>query len=534
MNITTRHASARWAAALGVAALGAGLMAGCSAGDGGKGADGAAKDELYIAVQDDPVCLDPQQVTLTTALNIGRQLVDSLVDQDPETGEIVPWVAESYQANDNLTEFTFTLRDDVTFSDDTPLTADTVKTNFDSLAALGSTAALASQYLAGYQGTEVVDPSTVKVSFSEPNAQFLQGASTITLGLLSDASAAMPAEQRCQTPVGSGPFVLDTYTSNDSVVLTARKGYEWGSELRTHKGDAAIKTITFAVTPEPGVRTGGLQTGEFDMILDLPAADEKRFGTDEFTIYARANPGIPHSLVPNTERPIVSDPAVRKAMILATDRSEISELTGSSKVPAATGVLSSATPSFLSQKDALAYDLKGAEKILDDAGWTAGSDGVREKEGKKLTVSVTAFYGQDVLEATQAQLAKAGIDLQIKMVTAGDFFGAVASKDFDFLGAGLTRTDPDVLRVMFSTDSAARWAVVGDPELETLLATQAETADPAARGGLLDDAQKRIIDDAFLVPLLEVAQVHASQQGVSGVEFDSSSRIILYDVTAKG
>lgn len=238
--------------------------------------------------------------------------------------------------------------------------------------------------------------------------------------------------------------------------------------------------------------------------------------------------------MPNTDRPIVSDPAVRKAMILATDRAEISELTGSSKVPPASGVLSSATPSFLDQKDALGYDLKGAEKILDDAGWTADSDGVREKDGKKLSVSVTAFYGQDVLEATQAQLAKAGIDLKINMVTAGDFFGAVASKDFDFLGAGLTRTDPDVLRVMFSTASAARWAVVSDPELETQLATQAETADPAARAGILEDAQKRIIDDAFLVPLLEVAQVHASQKGVSGVEFDSSSRIILHDVTVKG
>ncbi|MGQ7312815.1 ABC transporter substrate-binding protein [Microbacterium arabinogalactanolyticum] len=535
MNISTRHASARWAAALGAAALGAGLLAGCSAGNGGGGGGGGTtKDELYIAVQDDPVCLDPQQVTLTTALNIGRQLVDSLVDQNPETGEIVPWLAKSFEANDNLTEFTFTLRDDVTFSDDSKLTPETVKANFDALAALGSTAALASQYLAGYQGTTVVDASTVKVAFAEPNAQFLQGASTITLGLLSDKSAAMTAEERCQHPVGSGAFVLDSYTSNDSVVVTARKGYDWGSQLRTRKGDAAVKKITFAVTPEPGVRTGGLQTGEFDMILDLPAADEKRFGTDQYEIYARANPGVPHSLVPNTDRPIVSDPAVREAMILATNRAEIKDLTGSSKVPAATGVLSSATPSFLAQKDALAYDLKGAQKLLDDAGWKAGAGGIREKDGTKLSVSVTAFYGQDVLEATQAQLAKAGIDLKINMVTAGDFFGAVASKDFDFLGAGLTRTDPDVLRVMFSSASKARWAVVTDPELDGQLATQAETADPKARTAILEDVQKHIVEKAYLVPLLEVAQVHASQKGVSGVEFDSSSRIILHDVTVKG
>lgn len=533
MNNSAQHTSTRWAAALGAAALGVGLMAGCSVGGSGT-AGGSDKDELYIAVQDDPVCLDPQQVTLTTALNIGRQLVDSLVDQDAKTGEVVPWLAKSYEANDNLTEFTFMLRDDVTFSDGSKLTPETVKANFDALSALGRTAALASQYLSGYQGTEVVNASTVKVSFAEPNAQFLQGASTITLGLLSDKSAAMTAEQRCQTPVGSGPFVLDSYTSNDSVVVTARKGYDWGSQLRTRKGDAAIAKITFAITPEPGVRTGGLQTGEFDMILDLPAADEKRFSTGDYTIYARANPGVPHSLVPNTERPVVADPAVREAMILATDRTEISELTGSSKVPAAEGVLSSATPSFLSQKKALGYDLKGAQKVLDDAGWKSGADGAREKDGTKLTVSVTAFYGQDVLEAAQAQLAKAGIDLKIKMVTAGDFFGAVASKDFDFLGAGLTRTDPDVLRVMFSSASAARWAVVSDSELDQQLASQAETADPDARKAILDDVQKRIVEKAYVVPLLEVAQVHASGKGVTGVEFDSSSRIILHDVAVKG
>lgn len=531
MNATTRHATVRLTAAIGAALAGAGLLAACSPAGGGSA---EAKDELYIAVQDDPVCLDPQQVTLTTALNIGRQLVDSLVDQDPETGEIVPWLATEYTSDDTLTEFTFTLRDDVTFSDGSALTPDTVKANFDALAALGSTAALASQYLAGYEATEVVDESTVKVTFAEPNAQFLQGASTITLGMLSDASAALSAEERCQTPVGSGPFTLANYTANDSVELAAREGYDWGSELRTHTGDAAIKKITFAITPEPGVRTGGLQTGEFDMILDLPAADEARFGTDDFTIYARANPGIPHSLVPNTERPVVSDPAVRQAMILATDRAEISELTGSSKVPAATGVLSSATPSFLAQDDALGYDLDAAEQVLEEAGWTVGADGVREKDGTRLSVSVTAFYGQDVLETAQAQLAKAGIELKLNMVTAGDFFGAVASKDFDFLGAALTRTDPDVLRVMFSSASAAHWAVIADAELDAQLAQQAETADVAARDAILDQAQQRIVEQGYLVPLLEVAQVHASQKGVSGVEFDSSSRIVLYDVTAEG
>lgn len=529
MNTSGRHTLTRWAAVLGAVALGVGTLAGCGTGGGG----GAASGELYIAVQDDPVCLDPQQVTLTTALNIGRQLVDSLVDQDPDSGEIVPWLAKSFVVGDDLTEFTFVLRDDVTFSDDTPLTAETVKANFDALVALGSAAPLASQYLAGYESTEVVDDHTVTVTFSAPNAQFLQGASTITLGLLSDAATALTPEERCLAPVGSGPYVLDEYTANDSAVISAREGYDWGSQLRTHTGEALIPKITFAVTPEPGVRTGGLQTGEFDMIFDVPASDEERFSTDEFRIFARANPGVPHSLVPNTERPIVSDPAVREAMVLATDRAEISELTGSQQVDPATGVLSSTTPSFV-EEPGLDYDLAAAEQVLDDAGWTVGADGIREKDGTPLSVEVTAFYGQDVLEATQAQLAKAGIDLQIKMVTAGDFFGAVGSKEYDFLGAALTRTDPDVLRVMFASDSQARWAIVDDPDLDALLHEQAETADPAARDAILADAQGRIVEQSYLVPLLQVAQVHAAQADVTGVAFDSSSRVVLYDATFEG
>lgn len=514
---------------LGLAPLGAlaaiSLLASCAA-----GVEQSGKSDIVLAVKDDPVCLDPQQVTLTTALNIGRQVVDSLVDQNAETGEIVPWLAESWETNDDLTEFTFTLRDGVTFSDESALTADTVKKNFDALFEMGSAASLASQYLAGYQGTEVVDERTATVSFETPNAQFLQGTSTITLGLVADASTELTAEERCQEVIGSGPFTVDSYIANDSLVLAKRAGYNWASELRGHQGEALVDTITFPITPENGVRAGGLQTGEFDIIQDLPAADEARFDNDDYNIYARANPGIPHALVPNTTRPILADEAVRKAILLGTDRAEITALTGSSKSQPASGALSSATPGYVSQEDALAYDPDAAITLLEDAGWELGSDGIREKDGTKLTVGVTAFYGQDVLEATQIQLAKIGVNLELNMVTAGDFFGAIAAKDYDFLGAGLTRTDPDVLRVMFSADAVSKWAIVDDAGLESILQEQARTSDADKRQGIISEIQQAVIDNAYLIPLLEVAQVHASTANVTGLEFDSSSRLILYDV----
>ncbi|MCU1445515.1 ABC transporter substrate-binding protein [Cryobacterium sp.] len=516
--------SSRWVAAPVAALATVGLLTACST------PLASAEDTVIFAIKEDPTCLDPQQTSMTTALNIGRQVVDSLTDQDAETGEIVPWLAESFETNDDLTAFTFTLRDDVTFSDDTPLTATVVKANFDALAALGPAASLASQYLAGYDSTVVTDDATLTVNFSTPNAQFLQGTSTMTLGLVAEASAAATAEERCQSVIGSGPFVYDSYVPNDSVVIVKRAGYDWASTLREHSGEALVSTIEFPIITENGVRTGGLDSGEFDIIQDLPYADEARFDTDDFNLYAKANTGVPNSLIPNTSRPIVSDEAVRQAMLLGTDREEIKTLTGATNSEPPTSALTSSTTGFVSQADAMEYDPDAAMALLEDAGWIEGADGIREKDGVKLSVSVTAFYAQDVLETVQMQLAKIGIDLQLNMVTAGDFFGVIASGDYDFLGAALTRTDPDALRVLFSQAASSHWAIVDDAELEGVLAEQAITADAEARAALVEQGQALIIDKAYLIPTLETTQLHASVANVHGVAFDSASRIVLYDV----
>ena len=145
---------------------------------------------LRFALGASPSGVDPQQVGSNVSIYIARQLADSLTDQDPETGEIVPWLAESWEVSDDLTHFTFHLRDDVTFSDGTPLTATTVKANFDALVGpLAASAPLAGSYLSGYQATTVDDEHTVTVAFATPNAQFLQATSTVSLAILSDATA---------------------------------------------------------------------------------------------------------------------------------------------------------------------------------------------------------------------------------------------------------------------------------------------------------------------------------------------------------
>jgi peptide/nickel transport system substrate-binding protein len=538
---SSKNRRSRWAFAPAALAVTTMFLAGCSTSSSDDKGDSApakdltsSKSTVIFAISGDPTCLDPQQTSLTTALNIGRQVVDSLVDQDPKTGEIVPWLATSFEASDDLTSYTFKLRDDVTFSDGTGLTAQVVKDNFDSLSALaagGKTASLAGQYLANYASTDIVDDSTVTVTFSAPNAPFLQGASTMSLGILADASTTADAAARCTTGViGSGPFVYDSYEPNDSVVITARKGYDWGSSLREHTGDALVKRIEFPVVTEASVRTGGLESGDFDIIQEVPYVDEARFTGDDFHLYSKANTGVATSLIPNTTRPIVGDEAVRKAMLLGTDRTEINQVAGYQNGDPVDSVLTSSTLDYASQAKALKYDPDAAEKLLDKAGWKLGSDGIREKDGQKLSVKVTAFYSQDALETVQMELKKIGIDLQINMTDTAGFFGAIAAGDYDFLAAGLTRTDPDALRTLMLSTAKSRWAIIDDPDLDAVLTEQASTADTADRAGLIEDAQKLIVDKAYLIPLLQSVQLHASSASVEGLVFDSASRINLYDV----
>ncbi|MAP63779.1 MAG: hypothetical protein CMH34_08565 [Microbacterium sp.] len=526
----TRTRTARWAAVPAGVAVAAVALSACSGEADGAATPAADVDQdIVFALMEDAGCVDPQQTSVTTALNVGRQLTDSLLDQDPDTGEIVPWLAESWEVSDDLTSYTFTLRDDVTFSDDTALTSEVVATNFDTIIELGGSASLAGAYLEGYTGTDVISDTEFTVNFAEPNVAFLQGATTMSLGILSEASATATPEERCAAPIGSGPFVLDSYVANDSIVIDRREGYDWASELRGHEGEAYLETVTFPIITEASVRTGGLSSGEYDAIQDLPYIDESRFTTDEYNLYAKANPGVPNSFVVNTTQGLLGDESVRQAITMGLDRDQINVIAGSVSGAAPTSVLTSSTPGFTDLGDTLAYDPDGATAVLEADGWELGSDGIYERDGQPLTVTVTAFYAQDVLEAAQQQLREVGIDLQLNMVTAGDFFGAIATGDYEMLGAGLTRTDPDVLRVLLSVDSPSRWGIVDDAELEALLQEQSMTADVDARQEIVDEIQEIVAERAYVIPTLQTVQLHASRAGVEGITFDSASRIHLYD-----
>src|SRR5439155_5761625 len=160
-----------------------------------------------------------------------NQITDKLTYQNPKTLEIEPWIAESWTVNADATEYTFKIRPGVTFSDGTPLDAAAVAKNYDTYG-LGNKELKhpVSEVITNYKASEVIDPLTVKFTFTKPSVGFLQGTSVIGSGLVSPRTLALPDEALGDATkiIGSGPFVVKSETLGRESVMEARKDYNWG------------------------------------------------------------------------------------------------------------------------------------------------------------------------------------------------------------------------------------------------------------------------------------------------------------------
>ncbi|GAA2118583.1 ABC transporter substrate-binding protein [Actinomadura napierensis] len=508
----------------------------CGSGGGASGAAGGAPrtgGTLTFAVGSDAGCVDPQQVGSNDTIYSVRQFVDSLTDQDPSTGKIVPWLAKSWDVGDGARKFTFHLRPGVTFSDGTALTAKVVKANFDAIPKLGALGVLAEGYLSGYEGTTVVDDLTAEVRFKQPNAQFLQATATHSLGIEAEASVRRTPQQRCSEGiVGSGPFTLSKYVPNQSIALANRKGYAWGSSLWKKQGAAYLDRLVFKILPESGVRTGGLQSGQVDAIGSVGRADESALKASGVRLLARANPGVVFGVSPNNARPPLDDEKVRRAITLAVDRKQVAQTVFPSGTRPATSVLAHTTPGYTDAGASLALDQAQAKALLDSAGWTAGSDGVRQKGGKKLALTVTWFANaatnKPALELLQQQLKAVGVQLVLQEKPIAQLTQVQRSGAFDLLWGNVTRADPDILRSSFSTRLANLYKLPATG-LDGLLDGQAAASDQAERWELVAKAQRDIVQHAYTIPVVELQTELGVAKKVHGVLFDASSRIQLHD-----
>ncbi|WP_262286333.1 ABC transporter substrate-binding protein [Micromonospora sp. MA102] len=512
-----------------LAAVAAGVILACTACSGGApAATGASSSDpvrggtMTMVIPADEGCVDPQQNLGRTQLVIGRSLVDSLVFQTPDS-QFQPWLAKSWRVSPDGTKYTFHLRDNVTFSDGSKLTAGTVKANFDGIVALGAKARLASTYLVGYQGTTVVDPQTATVTFDKPNAAFLQAVSTPTMGMVADASTTKGQADRCRDGViGSGPYTLKSYQQNQSQTLVRRTGYAW-APAALHQGEGYLDEVDVNIVPESGVRTGSVVSGQADLMMEVQNADVTTLEKAKVAIETRSNPGLPQQLFVNTKGSVLGDVAVRQALQKGINRQELVSSTLNKYQKVATGALSSTTPGYIDLSSQMGFDQAGAKKLLDDAGWVPGADGIRSKGGQRLTFSLlygSQLYGflVPLMSLAQQQLKQIGMDMALRPMPDADANAAWINGDYELRISGLTRADPDALRT----------GLAGlNPDLDALLTKQMSTSESKARMAIAADAQRLVISQGIAIPINELALPLSHGAAVNGVTFAGDSLLLL-------
>ncbi|MFC4114516.1 ABC transporter substrate-binding protein [Nonomuraea zeae] len=482
---------------------------------------------ITFGLQSPPQSANPRQFTDTATVYIARQLADSLVAQDPATGEIVPWLARSWEVNENATRFTFHLRAGVTFPDGSPLTAEVVKANFDDL--LANKAKLnpaITAVISSLKGAAATGADEVSVTFSRPNAPFLQAATGTALSILAPETLRLPFDQRFDKIVGSGPFVLDSL-SGDKATLSRRAGYGWAPR-GGKQGEAYLDKVVFTAIPESGVRAGSLESGQVQAIGDVPPADAQSLRDGGFQLVTHPNPGLVWGLIPISARAPLDDVRVRRAISLAVDGTEVRDTVLSPDFAPATSVLAATTPGYANLAAKVGFRPEEAARLLDEAGWTAGPDGVRAKGGKKLSLVVGWFRNysanQRMLELIKARLGAVGVDLQLLEQTGGQLLDGLAKARYDFFWTNGTQADGDILRSSFSS-APPNYYRIDDPALERLLQQQVAIGGKKARDAVLAEIQSHLVDQALFIPVVEQTTVLAVAPSLHGITLGAASEL---------
>lgn len=494
---------------------------------------------LNFGIATDTAIIDPSITGSSITALIARNVVDSLVGQ-AEDNRFTPWLAERWEVNGDNTRYTFYLRRGVTFSDGTPLDAAAVKYNFDRILDPKTTSSYARSLLGPVDSIIAPDEHTVIVIYRQPFAPLLQGLSLPYLGIQSP-SYLRNAASTTNTIVGSGPFVLDSFTKGSGTRLSRRIDYNWDPSYAAHTGPAYLEAIVFRYLPEASVRLGALNSGQLQAIDEIPPANFRAVQANgQLQVVTRENPGVNRSLFLNTSRAPFDDIRVRQAFQSAVDVASAVKAAYFGSVRPADNILSPATlyyePAVASE---WGFDLGKASRLLDDAGWTEkDAAGIRAKDGRRLTAhfiydSATVSASEVTLaEAVQFSVKKAGFDLVLDPVDAGGYAARTAASDYDIAAYYYVRAEPDILRTVFlSAFIPPKGANVARIDSLDAKLNQAVGGSDEARKRLYGEIQQQVIDHAYAVPLYVAAYRFAATKSLHGISWATNAKPNLYDAS---
>ena len=522
-------------------------------------APAATGGTLVIAMNlDDVVTLDPAFAGETTNLFIHINTYDTLVDIRPDDlNTIVPRLAESWEINDDFTEFIFHLRKDAKFASGNPVTAADVVFSWNRLLNVAGAPAF---NLDGVGAIEAVDDYTVKVTTAlgedgkpQPLPQFLSSACNPSLGIqdsklvmehggtdAADAATTDTAKEWMdQNSAGSGPFILTKWAPKAEIELVANPNY-W-------KGAPNFDKVIITHVSDPTTQLQMLEKGDADMLGNL---------STDLVEQAKANPDITISVDQSLDQNYLAMTYVCPDEIQAADPAAFAEL----QSPDSFAII---CKKEVRQAVALAIDYDGiAKAVLNgyaarapsvipigmsgvDASKTQGRDLEKAKElraaaGYADGVTFDLYYAsnatRDIVAAKiQSDLAEAGITLNLKPLEQSVYLTQMRAQQLPMAFGGWT---PDYLDVTMWTDyfglgdrSIAFRMRFMNEEAHDLAVTIRTTSDPAVRKDAVEKLQAVFIEEMPFTMLYQNQYVHAFRSDLKGFAFHPVWFVDLFELS---
>lgn len=415
---------------------------------------------LVMIIEASPLNLDPRVGTDAQSERIYELLFDALLRRD-EHFNVVPGLAERWEMPDPQT-YVFHLRHAVRFADGQPLTSRDVKWTFDSLLQhkIRSTKAATYQFVTGI---DAPDPATVVFHLSQPWATLLFNISEGAIGIVPYGSG----DDFNLRPIGSGPYRLVRNITDNEVVIERNPNY-WGEAPK-------VERVRFAVIPDTTTRALELRKGSADLLMNALTADMVGTLRADARIAVETGPGTTYTYIGmNLRDPILKDLRVRQALAYAIDRAPMIHYIWRDLVEPASSVLPPQHWAYDPAAASYPHDAARARKLLDEAGFPPGRDGIRFH----LSVKTTAEEWNRLLGAIlQQQLREVGIAVDIRTSEFATFYADVQKGAFQlFTGlrwTGGSNQDPDIFEYVFHSSSIpprrANRGFYSNPKVDALI-----------------------------------------------------------------
>jgi len=474
-----------------------------------------------------PSGIDPH---LNASAELGIPLTsvyDTLIFRDQESGEFVPGLAREWSISEDGCDYTFLLREDVTFHDSTRFDAAAVAANLDYIVDPDHRSQNAIFMLGPYEGWTIDDEFTITLHLAEPFAPLLDSLSQVYLGMASPAALAQWGAAEYQFhQVGTGPYRFVEYIPGDHLTLERNPDYAWAPDIYEAQS-ASIETIIFRFFTDAATRGYALETGQVDILGEIPPNEALRLAPmDTFNLHTIAVPGIPLQFIFNTQLEPTDDPEVRRALLLLLDRETIVSTVFHGTSPVANGPFSSI---LLSMDESLDFPDANADvaiHMLAERGWSLTPSDELQRDGNQLSLLMVVppwGYAPDVAQLMAAAWTTAGINVDIELVPGfGSLLEAQQRGEYHLIALNAFGSDPSVVDSYYSSDGLYNWSGYRSDAMDQLLKAAVEsTLSSEQREDLYREMAFLVREETLIIPIRDYVNLVIANERVTGLHFSA-------------